>query len=82
MKEKFFLHLQTHLLKMYTGFYNMKRLFNDYNVKSSQAKETVVKGLFLQKVGKLKKVIKGELILVQKEQTVEEYLSSTTINNY
>ena len=60
----------------------MKRLFNNYNVKYSQAKETVVKGLFLQKVGKLKKVIKGEFILVQKEQTVDEYLSSTTINNY
>ena len=60
----------------------MKRLFNNYNVKYSQAKETVVNGLFLQKVGKLKKVIKGEFILVQKEQTVEEYLSSTTINNY
>ena len=42
----------------------------------------MVKGLFLQKVGKLKKVIKGDFILVQKEQTVEEYLSSTTINNY
>ena len=46
----------------------MKILFNNHNVKYSQAKETVVKSLFLQKVGK--SVIKGESILVQKEQTV------------
>jgi len=39
----------------------MKRLFNNYNVKYSQAKETVVKGLFLQKVGKLKKSSKVNL---------------------